>query len=258
MKISKHIAFYFIHTRINFLNKIIAETNKYPHLTDIFIHTNSEYLLLLHLDNYTNGKIKIIYHDLTGINPHYLTWKCRDLLKQQRHEYDIFMYIEDDILVPFKAINYWITYNEKLIQYKYNLGFVRIEIGTDGSEYITDLQTVQLRTFAIIDKQMYCVNNINTYCAFWIYNRQEFNRFVDSLYYDINNIIYRLKGQFLREKSGYGLHGPNTDWYINTLIPITDKKLIDDCKIYHMGNNYVNDDSNDYATIKFSEALKFD
>ena len=62
MKISKHITFYFIHTRIDFINKIIAETNKYPYLTDIFIHTNSEYLLLLHLDNYTNGKIKIIYH----------------------------------------------------------------------------------------------------------------------------------------------------------------------------------------------------
>lgn len=258
MKISKHITFYFIHTRIKFLNKIIAETNKYPYLTDIFIHTNSEYLLLLHLDKYTNGEIKIICHDLTGINPHYLTWKCRDLLKQQRHEYDIFMYIEDDILVPSKAINYWITYNEKLIQKKYNLGFLRIEIGTDGTEYITDLANTQYDTFALIDNQMYCVNNINSYCAFWIYNRQEFNRFVDSKYYDINNIIYYASWEFIREKSAFGLHGLSTDWYINTLIPITDKKLIEDCKIYHLGNNYVNDDSNDYATIKFSEALKFD
>ena len=257
MKIAKHITFYFIFERIIFINKIIAETNKYPDLTDIFIHTNSEYLLLLHLDNYTNGKIKIIYHDLSDIHPHYLTWKCRDLLKQQRHDYDIFMYIEDDILGPSKAIKYWITYNEKLILNKYNLGFVRIEIGTDETEYITDLPNVQLHIFALIDTQMYCVNNINPYCAFWIYNAQEFNKFVESPRYDINNIIYFSRGDYIREKSAFGLHGPNTDWYINTLIPITGEKLIEDCKIYHMGNNYVNDPSNLYATIKFSEALKF-
>ena len=258
MKIAKHITFYFIYKRIALINKIIEETNKYPHLTDIFIHTNGEFLLLHHLNNYTNGNIKIIYHDLVGINPHFLTWKCRDLLKQQRHDYDIFMYIEDDILVPSKAINYWITYNEKLIQKNYNLGFVRIEIGTDGAEYITDLPNVQLNTFACIDNQIYCVNNINPYCAFWIYNSQEFNRFVDSLYYDINNICFKKFEYMIREKSAFGLHSLDTKWYINTLIPITDKKLIDECKIYHMGNNYVNDTSNDYATIKFSEALKFD
>jgi hypothetical protein len=57
-------------------------------------------------NNYTNGCIKIIYHDLSNIDPFYLTWKCRKLLKQQKNDYDVFMYIEDDILVPSKAIKY--------------------------------------------------------------------------------------------------------------------------------------------------------
>ena len=36
------------------------------------------------------------------------------------------MYIEDDILVQKKAIEYWEKYNEKLIEFNYNLGFLRI------------------------------------------------------------------------------------------------------------------------------------
>jgi hypothetical protein len=52
------------------------------------------------------------------------------------------MYIEDDILVPSKAIKYWLEYNEKLIEYNCNLGFVRIEVD-NNIEYITDLPAVK-------------------------------------------------------------------------------------------------------------------
>ena len=79
-------------------------------------------------NKYTNGILNIIYHDLTNINPFYLTWKCRDLLKQQKDDYDIFMYIEDDILVPCNAIKYWLKYNKDLIDIQYNLGFIKVEV----------------------------------------------------------------------------------------------------------------------------------
>jgi hypothetical protein len=256
MKIAKHISFYFISDRIIYINKIIAETNKYLHSTDIFIHTNNKLLFPEDFDNYTNytnGKIKIIYHDLSGIDPHYLTWKCRDLLKQQRYDYDIFMYIEDDILVPYKAVKYWEERNEKLIKDNYNLGFVRIEVGNDGDEYITDLPGKQFTNCTFLDSEMYCINDITPYCAFWIYNKHEFNKFVDSKWYDLHNIIYY--SNCIREKSAFGLHLFTTDWYKKTVIPIVDNKLSSDCKIYHITNNYVNDSSNHYATVKFLEAL---
>ena len=252
MKITKHISFYFIIDRIIYINNIIDETNKYEYTTDIFIHTNNVDLQEGMFNNYTNGYIKIIYHDLSNIDPFYLTWKCRELLQQQRNEYDIFMYIEDDILVPYKAIKYWLEYNEYLIAMNYNLGFVRIEVEND-IEYITDLwENEKFDTIIDLDEKKYCVNNKNPYCAFWIYNKNEFNNFVNSKYYNINNIL----GYQTREQSAVGLHGIHTHWYKNTLIPIINNKLIEDCKIYHMPNNYVLDKNTCFATIKFNEAIK--
>ena len=84
MKITKHISFYFLEDRKKYINNIINETNKYEHTTDIFIHTNDADLNENAFNKYTNGIIKIIYHDLSNIHPFYLTWKCRDLLKQQK------------------------------------------------------------------------------------------------------------------------------------------------------------------------------
>ena len=250
MKITKHISFYFVMDRIIYINNIIDETNKYEHRTDIFIHTNNIDLEEGMLNNYTNGYIKIIYHDLSNIHPFYLTWKCRDLLQEQQHDYDIFIYIEDDMLVPYKAIKYWLEYNESLIEMSYNVGFVRIEVN-NNVEYITDL-TIKLRNTINLNEKLYCINNQNPYCAFWIYNKNEFNKFVNSKYYDINNnSIYGI-----REASAFGLHGLDTDWYRNTLIPVINNKLIEECKIYHMPNNYANDSNTQFAKLKFDDVLE--
>jgi hypothetical protein len=186
------------------------------------------------------------------MNPEYLSWACRRLMKQQINDYDLFMYIEDDILVPYKAIQYWLHYNEKLIELNYNLGFVRIEV-ENNIEYITDLHGEKFNTIINLNEKMYCVNNINPYCAFWIYNKNEFNNFANSKYYKINNI----QGYGIREQSAIGLHGSNTDWYKSTLIPVINNKLIEECKIYHMPNNYVLNKNTLFATIKFDEAVSF-
>ena len=120
MKITKHISFYFSTDRIIYINNIIDETNKYEYTTDIFIHTNNIDLQESIFNNYTNGCITIIYHDLSNIHPFYLTWKCRELLKQQKNEYDVFIYIEDDILIPYKAIKYCpILYGNFLVRIIY-------------------------------------------------------------------------------------------------------------------------------------------
>lgn len=250
MKVTKHISFFYIKERFCYINNIINETNKYEDLTDIFIHTNNDKLNASSFDKYNNGSIMIIYHNLDNENPYYLTWKCRDLLKQQKDDYDIFMYIEDDILVPYKAVKYWLKYSEKLIEYSYNLGFIRIEID-NNIHYITDILN-KFDTTIKIDDNNYCVNNKNPYCAFWIYNKKEFNKFVNSNYYNINNI----PGYGIRESSAIGLHGNSNYWYKSTLIPIINNMLIEDCKIYHMPNSYVKDKSSLFGKIEFNKALE--
>lgn len=252
MKITVHISFFYIEERIRYVNQIIRETNQYDHVTDIFIHTNNPDLQATTFEPYTNGSIEIVWHDLSGIHPYFLTWKCRDLLREQRNDYDVFMYIEDDILVPCKAIDYWLEYHEPLIHKGYNLGFVRIEIDEQGEEYITDLHGERLDTLGLLENNVYCVNNKNPYCAFWIYDKHEFNRFVDSKYYDIRHI----PDYGVREMSAIGLHGITNYWYKNTLIPVIDGKLHCDCRVYHTPNNYVSNKDTLFATIKFVEAVE--
>ena len=75
---------------------------------------------------------------------------------------------------------------------------------------------------------------------------------MNSKYYDIRNIL----NYDIREQSAIGLHGSGTNWYKNTLIPISNNKLIEDCKIYHMPNNYVLNKNTPFATIKFDEAIQ--
>jgi hypothetical protein len=257
MKITKHISFYYLETRIIYINTIIESTNNYEIETDIFIHTNNPNLQVTDLNAYRNGKLEIVYHDLTHIHPYVLTWFSRDLLYKQRNNYDIFMYIEDDILVPYKAITYWLEYSNKCIEMNYNLGFVRIEI-ENGEEYITDLVRTQLDTIVTLNNRLYCVNNKNPYCAFWIYNKNEFNAFANSKYYSLDAYNLNTHKEFyymIREVSAFGLHSKVCNWYKNTLIPIVNNKLIEDCKIYHMPNNYIMDKRQGFATIKFNDAI---
>lgn len=250
MKIAKHICFFYLKDRIKYLNIIIEETNKYEYNTDIFIHTNKPDLDETFFIKYNNGLLKIIYHDLTNCDNFKLTWKCRELIKNQRYSYDIFMYLEDDILVKFSAIKYWLKYSNKTLKKNYNLGFVRIET-KDNIDYVLDI-TVKLNKKIILDDEEYCINDINPYCAFWIYNKDDFNKFVETPFYNFIGTSY----YGTREQSAIGLHGKNFNYYKNTIIPVNNNKLIEQCKIYHLSNNYVNDNTK-FATIPFDNVINF-
>jgi hypothetical protein len=250
MRITKHITFFYLENRIQYVNKIIEETNNYNYPTDIFIHTNYLFLSVGNFTKYTNGSIIIVSHYLLNEHPFYLTWKSRKVMEKLRNDYDIFIYLEDDILIPYKTIEYWEKYHVELLENGYNLGFVRIET-KDGEEFITDIISNGLTDNISLNEITYAVNNNNPYCGFWIYDKKEFNRFVDSIYWDPNNVT----GYDIRERSAVGLHGFFTTWYKGTLIPIIDKKLIDDCRVYHLPNNYV-DSNSPFGKLKFNEVCK--
>ena len=250
MKFTKHVTFFYLESRKKFINTIIDEASRYPGKTDIFIHTNNGELTPQHFTTYTNGQVVIVYHNLAHMDPFYLSWLCRDLLKTQRDDYDVFMYVEDDIVVPAAALDYWINHNS-LTEQGYNLGFVRIEV-LEGKEYITDLCGERLDTLVRIDGADFVVNNKNPYCAFWIYSKTEFAKFVDSTYYSMHNI----PNYGIRETSAIGLHGVGTPWYKATVIPLVHGNLVDACRIYHIANNYVIDGNNSFATIPFNSAVQ--
>jgi hypothetical protein len=256
-KIVKHIAFYYNESRLIYLNQLIDVAQTYTYDTDIFIHTHQPFDKSS-LHPYSRGLLEIVVHTFAPGEHHYLLpWKCRDLLKSQRDDYDIFMYVEDDILVPQLAIDYWIQYKSDVMFEECNLGFIRIETDEKTNiEYITDLEGMKYpNRNMLIENITYLINETNTYCAFWIYDKHEFRRWTDSIYYDINNIT----GYDMRERSAIGLHGvrPQNGWYKYTVIPLVSPKQIHpSCKIYHLPNNYVSNPRTLYATIRFTDCIE--
>jgi len=240
MKITKHITFFYSEKtkhRIIYLNKILNEVNTYAYTTDIYIHTNYLFPSDLLVPN-TNGYTTVIVHNLDKKHPFYLTWKCRELLHKQKDDYDIFIYTEDDILIPKAALTYWLENKDELIKYNFNLGFIRIEIDENKEEFMTDFNNKNkkpLDIFMNAHNKTYVLNHRNPYCAMWIYDKNEFAKFIQSDYYNISNI----KGYNIREMSAVGLHGLHTDYYKGTVIPLVENQLDNGCRIYHLPNNYI-------------------
>ena len=261
MKITTHMTFYnsiSLRYRFNYINRIIKEICNYPYETDLYIHTNEVFSRKFLIEN-TNGKIEIIHHDFSNKehDPYYLAWSCRSLLKEQKNDYDIFIYIEDDILIPCESLKYWLEHKDELIKNNYNLGFVRIETDAYNNEYLGDLHnTLKLENSLVMSGKKYIINDVNPYCGSWIYDKKEFNVFLNSLYYHGNGNIPYIYG--IREGSAIGMNGFGMNIYKNTLIPldIENKELHPGCKIYHLENDlmYINETSRS-STILFKDVF---
>lgn len=260
MKITTHMTFFNsirLRYRFNYINRIIKEICNYPYETDLYIHTNEVFSDKFLIEN-KKGKIQIIHHDFSnkGHDPYYLAWSCRSLLKEQKDDYDIFIYIEDDMMIPCESLNYWLQHKDEVIQNNYNLGFVRIETDVYNNEYLADLHnTLKIENTVIINDKKYVINDVNPYCGSWIYDKNEFGVFLNSLYYNGNGNIPFIYG--IREGSAIGMHGVGMNRYKNTIIPYDDtNQLHTGCKIYHLDNVllYRNEGCGS-STILFKNAL---
>ena len=243
-KITKHICFFYREDRIEYINSIIKEVNSYNHFVDIYIHTNITLSKTLLVEN-KKGKIEIVVHDLTDKDPYVLPWLCRDLLKCQKDDYDYFMYVEDDILVKKNTINYYMEYNEELIASNNNLGFIRVEYDQNQNEYVTDIYK-PLSNLTTINNSQYLINDY-AYCAFWIYNKTEFQKFVDNEWlfnfnvrYPNHKVDYSLAYRPYRADAAWGMHEKAHNIYKNTLIPIVNNYIHPHCRVHHLPNNYIN------------------
>lgn len=258
MKIAYHLSFFYDETRFGFLNRKIEEINKYPYETDMFIHTNQVFPLT-QLAKPTNGTIHIIGHDLSapGIDKYHLTWLHRSLMKTQKDSYDVFMYMEDDVLVPVEAINYWLAHKD-ILNPTYNVGFIRVEIA-DGQEYMTEIiddqcHSTQFTKAMQLHDKLYIINDINPYCALFIYDKKEFTTFMNSPFWNPENV----KGYGYSESATIGMNGirdPLMKRYESTLIPVEGDTLHPGCRIYHMTNRFVSMPSCFFASLLFSEAI---
>ena len=151
MKISYHITFFYISDNLKYLIRVLRNSSTWNIKPDIFIHTNK-------MGNFKNNvfqksNVKIIYHKLDNIDPFYLSWKSRDLMKERIEIYDLFLYSEDDISIPYSLINYYLEYYSILEKHSSTPGFLRCEVGSNGVDYVLDLLAIMLyKNFLLMEK----------------------------------------------------------------------------------------------------------
>jgi len=217
--------------RFIFLKKIVKNYFEINKNIKIFIHTNKV------SKKYKINKVKYIVHGLRNENPFYLAWKCRPIIEKQKNQYDYFVYSEDDILFSKKNFSFWLKHKALCIENNYNLGFLRIE-DKNKKQFSTDLID-NIKYKIKINQKKFVVNNVNNYCALWIYDKKELSKFINTKFWKFKwkgKNIYAFYG--IREMSAIGWHGKNMQRYKATIIPLLKKKLNPGCYIKHLSNNH--------------------
>jgi len=67
-----------------------------------------------------------------------------------------------------------------------------------------------------LDDHKFLLNDVITYCAFWIYERDDLSKFALSKEWG-----FAFRGEGIREKSAIGWHGINMPGFKGTLVPLT-------------------------------------
>ena len=170
------------------------------------------------------------------IHPYHLSWECRKVIQDKADDYDVQIYLEDDISFTQENLDYWLKYKGTLIENDYNLGFLRIEEEGDQC-LITDL-SAPLTNICRIDNDTYLINDNNPYCGFWIYDKNELKKFIETKEWQ-----FKFKEYFTREKSAIGWHGDQMNHYKKTLIPLITEgsnwQTPKGASVHHIPNNYI-------------------
>lgn len=237
-KIVVHISFfqakkYFQnHYKILNLRKIIENYLKISKNLDIYIHSNKAIMLK------SNKHIFKRIYNLKNQHPFYLSWKFRKEMEKQKNSYDFFIYTEDDILFTKKNFEYWKKYKDQCLSNKYNLGFVLVEKNKSKGSYLINIFH-KLYKYIFVNNNKYFINDVNPYCAFWIYDKTEFQKFVDTKIWKFNwKKNYQTFGD-IRAMAAMGMHGINMPIYKKTIIPVNKlNKIHSGTVIYHLEIKY--------------------
>ena len=245
MSISIHIPFYNPNPekkegyrnlrRFDYLKENIANLKTLSIKNDIFVHTHTEFLDDKKLD------AKIIKHKINDndLGKGYLTWKCRSLMEEQKNDYKYFAYLEHDIKFSEVNLQYWLKYQDQLDKKNYHLGFLIYERNKSDNQNYSIHIVKKLSKYLDIEGKKFVVNNLENYCCFWIYNKNQFHKFLKSKWWSFKKRAHNFRHNYgITERASIGFHSFNMNYFKATLIPEIENQADPDCFIEHMTNNY--------------------
>lgn len=210
--------------RIQFLIQVINNfRDNYKMPFDIIIDTNVDVDKLESEDIgiYNNQKV---YSHTKLEHPFHLTWTHRQHIKDNIGNYDNFMYVEDDILLPYENyLNY--LENFKLLWPAFVPSFIRVE----REEFVADIHEKQkLENIFIGGKDFALLRPLINYHGFWIMPQKELKE--------------TMKDDFVKLSDGREFAASYVAWTLGkqTLVEIEDNKISKKCWSYHLPNNAPN------------------
>lgn len=221
MKLLVCIAFHYNPDRIKYLSQIVyALLNEYTIPLKIVIDTNTKDLL----DKEEFKSCQIIIHEKLD-HPFHLTWMHRVHVKASLDYFNCFMYLEDDIYLPFKNFQNYLESFE-ILWPDHVPSFVRIE-QKDNQDFISDIpERQQLKRISINGKEFNEFKFPYNYHAFWIMPQRELKE--------------TMKPDFARLSDGREFAAMYTGWELGkkALIELDNGIISKKCYSYHLPNNY--------------------
>ena len=261
MSISIHIPFYNPNPekkeghrnlrRFDYLKENIENLKTLSIKNDIFVHTHNEFLDDKKLD------ARIIKHQINDNDLYkgYLTWKCRSLMEEQKNDYEYFCYLEHDIKFSEDNLQYWLKYQDQLGKKNYHLGFLIYEKNNSDNKYYSIHIVRKLNKYLNIEGKKFVINDLENYCCFWIYNKDQFHKFLRSEWWSFKKRAHNFRVNYgITERSSIGFHALSMNYFKATLIPEKNNQPHSDSFIEHMTNNYYEKfpdlDKKDYFDIR--------
>ena len=244
-----HVAFHFVEKRLQYLESVIKEfgTYAFSNMT-VVIDTNTAETIP-YIEKISSGfgyKPEVHVHEELE-HPFDLTWVHRSNMESRLQDYDYFMYLEDDILIPYACLERWREDSQKIHNRGYIRSFLRVDRTEDGTLVSTDHKR-RIRHYSIIriDDVDY-VQPWNPYHACWIYDSLQMEEFLGHPFWQQGDCPWKLK----REKAAYGMIWSDSHQHRHrALIPISaTRQPLKESLIYHVPNTYALDPKTRYGNI---------
>jgi hypothetical protein len=206
---------------------------------DIIIDTNEENE---EIEKLNSDKLLVVCHKNLP-HPFHLTWKHRIHMAELIEEYDYFMYLEHDMLVPYENLIEYTKNFEILYPQGFVPSFIRIE-EYNNKKYVVDLLEPQIDLFSVkIDENIFA-NLKQPYHAFWIMPKKELQESISNTFYDINAINRELAASFPM-------------WQLNKkpVVLLDGNKISSKCYSYHTSNNYSEDLNSPHGKIELENLI---
>lgn len=238
------IAFHYVPWRLKYLIETITAVSKLPfEEIDIWVDTNTQQL---HQEAARiPGTYRIAVWDKLE-DPFKLTWMHRVEIQKRLNDFDAFMYLEDDIIVPEKTMHRWLIETPRLAELGLLPGFVRVEENRSGTLMLADYRERVDRSYITYVEGRPYLRTPYPYQACWVYDEAQVHELAalpNFLSGEIENAarLERDGALGIREQVAFGLQYTSVPegYPSRVLVPLTDDlHIAPDALVFHSPSNY--------------------